>query len=928
MKKILTFALALFTGVSLMATDVIGTNIYRYVYTDYATGNPYYSLQINDADWNSYYFGFKSANGPMVGQTYTIDDMITEQTYASINWQSDPITSLTFTRSYSGLQEQMTAAVTTQSGAQYNISWAANVPAQMGDDVDLDTTIVCDFRDNGAYKTFTPLVTDYNYYNFTIAIVGDLPTVGQEKTYTWKANSIYIGNASFSLPNDWNTKAFDAKYTITGIDGGYQGTAEYSMTDGHKYIFGFSYTIPHVEETVNLSGYDMKINNWGTVVFAWQNETYSVNLAINSADTLGNWKGNDIILGNCSFQHSATYTDLGVYAIDSIYVTKTEEGYIRLQTSILCKNNTLYVLDVTNQESPYYVKYDTDGTGVKWQNIPAAQYGTGRTMGVRYNNDSIWFNAEPTDEGAAGYSIKDAYDTYGDPLWEKDSITISYDPNTSWGSPLSVYMAEKYYDAILDVELSSRSYENVDGDGVWNYSFGYGSYMEGNHYAFNFGIYGPITAPKQYTTYTLNDMTEDYRTKGYDPEFNEFKYDVVTLSRELDWSANEAEKITVNVHTTDGKAYKLIYAADTIPVATDTIEFAPIKADIRQQEYWFQFEGEGVANEANYRFQLALAGEEVTPTTYYWKQNDFYKPGTIIYNNSTGHYVDIADAWTQVNATYDEETLTGYGCNAYLLGYDGHCYHAYLKYTVPVAEDTIGIECKDLQISNYYQNNINYSAFNNLYRVNINIATADTFGVFKAEVTPSECSVGLNFTPFTSAQGYSVDSFEVSKDEKGIIHLTGGILCKDNHYYSIHLSTEVTPYYLGVANEEGTVEWFDMVQGFYQSGAASGAWDYETVVYNDDKVYINTAKELDGNESIFPFAQMPTIDDQQIEKYDTVNFQYNVYFKEVYATSVKKYQEPTDLKDARFEQAPVVKYIENNRIIIERYGRKYDVLGR
>ena len=119
-----------------------------------------------------------------------------------------------------------------------------------------------------------------------------------------------------------------------------------------------------------------------------------------------------------------------------------------------------------------------------------------------------------------------------------------------------------------------------------------------------------------------------------------------------------------------------------------------------------------------------------------------------------------------------------------------------------------------------------------------------------------------------------------------------------------------------------------MVQGFYQSGAASGAWDYETVVYNDDKVYINTAKELDGNESFFPFAQMPTIDDQQIEKYDTVNFQYNVYFKEVYATSVKKHQTATDLKDALFEQVPVVKYIENNRIIIERYGRKYDVLGR
>ncbi len=923
MKKILTFALALMASASLMATDVTGTNLYRYVYTDYATGNPYYSLQINDADWNSYYFGFKDANGPMVGQTYTLDDMIADQTYVSINYGREGVLALTLTRSYEGLQEKFNATVTTQSGEQYNISWAAaGIPAEMGADVDLDTTIVCDLRDNGSYKTFTPLVNDYNYYNFTIAFTGDMPREGETLLYKWKNNKVYIGNANFSLPNDWNTKPFDAQYEIKGIAGGWEGTAEYSMTDGHKYIFNFIYTTPVAEETVNLSGYDMKINNWGTIVFAWQGEGYSANLAINSADTIGNWKGNDIILSNCSFQYAATYTDLGVYAIDSIYVTRTEEGYIRLQTSILCKNNTLYVLDITNQESPYYVKYDVDGTGVKWNYIPAAQYGTGRAMGLRYNNDSIWFNAQPTDEGADGYSIKEAYGPYGDPLWEKDSISISYDPTSSW-SKLSVYMAEKYYDAIWDVELSNRSYENVEGDGVWNYSFARGSYTEGDRYAFNFGIYGPITAPKQYTTYTLDGMTNDYRTKGYDPDYNEIKYDVVTLNRELDWYANEAEKITVNVHTTDGKAYKLTYAAAPIPVATDTIEFAPIKADIRQYEYWFQFEGEGVANSANYRFQLALAGEEVVPTTYYWKQNDIYKPGTIIYNSSTGNYVDIADAWTQVNATED-----GYGCNAYVLGYDGHCYHAYLKYTIPVAEDTIQIECKDLVISNYGQNNINYSAFNNFYQVNINIATADTFGIFRDEVNPGNCSVGLNFTPFTSSMGYSVDSIEITKDENGIITLTGGILCKDNHYYSLHLTTEVTPYYLGVANEAGTVEWLDMIQGFYQDGRASGAWDVEAVVYDDDKVYINTAKELDGNESIFPFAQMVTIGDQQIEKYDTVNFQYNVYYKEVFATSIKKYQEPTDLKDARFEQVPVVKYIENNRIIIERYGRKYDVLGR
>lgn len=685
MKKIFTLIAALTLCVGLMAKDVTCTNIYRYIYSD-ATGNPYYSVQFGDEDWNSYYFAFKGATGPLPGATYTMDDMIAEQTYASVNYEQDMVTAVSFQRNYEGLQEQFTASVTTQSGAQYNLTWAATgIPASV-EPVDLDTTIVCDFKDNGYYKTFTPLVKDYYYYDFTIAIAGDLPAVNEQKKYTWKANTVYIGNANFQLPGDWNTKPFDATFTINGVEGGYEGIAEYSMTDGKKYTFNFKYTIPVAKETVYLSGYDLKIQtNWDkTVSFAWQNDTYSAQLPINSTDTLGNWKGNDIILNNCTFQQIATYTDLGVYAIDSIYVTRTEDGYIRLQTSILCKNNTLYVLDVTNQETPYYVKYDTDDTGVKWQNIPAAQYGTGRMMGVRYNNDSIWFNASPTDEGAAGYSIKETYGTSGDPLWVKDSITISYDPNTSWGSPLSVYMAEKYYDAELNVELSSRSYENVDDKGVWNYSFSYGSYQESNSYSFNFGISCPITAPAQYKTYTLNDMTEDYRTKGYDPDSNEIKYDVVTLYRELVWPANDAEKFTINVHTTDGKAYKLIYAADTIPVATDTTEFAPIKADIRQQEYWFQFEGEGVVSgsSSQYRIQIALVGEVVDPTTFYWKQNSIYKPNTSVYNSTTGTYVDIADGWVQVSELKEEEQLVGYKCEAYLLGYDKHCYHSCLTYTI------------------------------------------------------------------------------------------------------------------------------------------------------------------------------------------------------------------------------------------------------
>lgn len=933
MKKILTFALALIASASLMAKDVTCINLYRYIYTDYATGDPYYSVQFGDEDWNSYYFGFKDAVGPMIGQIYTMDDMIAEQTYASINYKQDPITTVSFQRNYEGLQEQFAISVTTESGAQYNLTWAAAAIPTKVEPVDLDTTIACDFMDNGPYKTFTPLVKDYNYYDFTIAIAGDLPAVNEQKKYTWKANTVYIGNANFQLPGDWNTKPFDATFTINGVEGGYEGIAEYSMTDGKKYTFNFSYTTPHADETVYLTGYDLKIQtNWDkTVSFSWQNDTYSAQLPINSTDTLGNWKGNDIILNNCSFYQNP-YINLGVYAIDSIYVTRTEEGYIRLQTSILCKNNTLYVLDVTNQESPYYVKYDTDGTGVKWQNIPASQYGTGRTMGVRYNNDSIWFNAEPTDEGALGYSIKETYGTYGDPLWAKDSITISYDLNTSWGSPLSVYMAEKYYDAELNVNLSSRSYENVDGDGVWNYDFSYGSYMEGNHYSFKFGIICPITAPAQYRTYTLDDMTEDYRTKGYDPEYNEIKYDVVTLYRELVWPANDAEKFTINVHTTDGKAYKLIYAADTIPVAADTTEFLPIKAKISQEEYWFQFTGDATVNDmsAQYHFQIALVGAEVNPTTFYWKDNTFYKPNTSIYNSTTGTYVEIADAWAQVNVLKENEQNIGYSCDAWIVGYDSICYHAYLKYTVPVAKDTITLNMKNLSITPWTADNkICFNAFDENTRISIVVMGLDTLGEYSSDqVDAPSSNVGI-MSPYSNAQGYSSEGVKVEKDGNGYIVVTGNLLCDDDILYEFTLSNEPITYYLGVKNAGGEREWTAME--YYESYGYKA--DYVrakvTVVDPEGDVMVSTTESEEGLMSTQNIADIITLDEENntvtVKANDVVEYYFSWYSYYIYY-AIDYGPEPTGWVNVNVN-ADVNKFMYNGQLIIRKGDKLYNALG-
>ncbi|MCQ2345388.1 MAG: starch-binding protein [Paludibacteraceae bacterium] len=879
MKKLLAFALALFWGVNLMAETYTWNcpNMSRYYYQQ--QDSSYFSVQMSSATYSSITFAlYLPITGPQVGVVYTLDDMVKSQThgYDGNTWSNFNITSAQLVRSYVNGAEKFQATATDEAGNTYNLIWSETLPegtvdTLMQSAVDYD----CSFDYNGC-AVISPLETDWNNVYCSLVLTAALPENGDVVNYSWTDGTVYASSSSINVPNDWDHHMYDANVTLTGTVNGFTGMAYVSRTDGHCYAFPLSYSRPYAADSVTISGFDMKVQNYGTIVFAWQGEDFTFNFAINSADTFGVWKGNDIILSNCNLSPAGTYESIGIYQFDSIVVTRDAQNNIILDASLLCKNNTKYFVHVSSQESPYYAKYDWDGNGATWRLMHNPTYGNGKMIEFRLAAaDSIWFNAVAEDEGAIGFSIRNAYGTYGDPIWAKDSIQISYD--LAYQS-CYVSLQEKYYDYDLTCTEFTGNYENVNGDGVWCLNFNCGTFP--NRWQAKFGLICDITGPNLYTNYDLLDMTTDYRTGGYDPDFNSLQWTFVRLNREQIWP-DQNDKYTVLAIDQNNKTYRIVYEQTPCPVMLDTINYN-LKADLEQMEYYFRFSSEPDALDGT-SFNLALTGN-IEPTTFYWSTRTIYQPATEI-KVQQGNNPQIADAMVQVNAIEG-----GYTAEAYLRTYARHCYHVMLTYLDPVAEDTIEIAAKDLTIRySTYDNMMYYSAMNNDYQVDIAIATADTLGVFNAEVSPTDCSVRLNYTPFTSAFGFSAETVTVTRDQNGIITVEGGILCKDNHFYHFVLSSEKTNYFVGTMNDEGIIEWTAMTEFIGTSGYATGQWDGVAVFYGDG-AYINTVGETDGHEQFFAIEDIYC--DQTFEKYDTVNFQYNIYYKTIVAAQlVGKYHE-------------------------------------
>ncbi len=940
MKKIITFAFALIVSMNLFAYDYDINMSYcnRYYYS---TDGGYYEINMNGDGWG-FQFDIKvPITGPVSGTTYTLNDMMLGEykTYGYQPWNQELVNNnITFTNvavKYTRIDKQEKVEATIE-GSMYmpgemqpttktfHVVWNGPTPVNITETV--KDTLVADVTTDTQIGTYTiqiPYGTyDYSRLTPTVALIGEIPTEGQTKTYTWE-NGIYIPQTRLS---EYSLIFTDVTAVVTGkANGALDADVTFECTDGKEYKFHLVYAKPHEEESVFIEGINLKESiNWdNNTYYQWQDTKYSLYLYMNVAvpAEAGKYiyKGDQI--GQSSFSiTSPSYLTLDIYEIDSVVITKDVEGLITLKAGILCKNNVKYYLTLTNEIEKFYIKYAWDGKNETWKEMEPQQFGNGSQYSFRYyGSDDVYINKKAEDDqNVEHYSIAANY--YSEPIiWIGDSIQFQYDPTNSL-SKTNIYMQEKHYDAVIYANEANRSYNPAASEyGTYTMNFKAGEFP--TTWTFNFGfLYTGVKGPQQYKTYKLSEMDEN-SCYGYDTLYNRIEYQYAYTIFNKNWP-NSEDQIELCVLDKNNKSYHIFYNQENVPEQTDTINYN-LAADIRQFTAWQIWES--VNADDGTKLNLALADVPQGPNTYYWPMGDIYPEATEIIKSdgSRAKIGGCGSAWVQTYMSNWPVSGTD-SAEVWLPTYEGITYHFTLRFTAPTPEDTVEINANDLVITPWESDGcVNFSAFNDDYQVSICIAGEDILGIFKDEVMADNSTVHMNNAPYTTTFGYSSDSIEVKKDQNENIVLTGNMLCKNNVLYVFNLTTAKTSYFLGVQDGQN-ITWTPMEEQFYQSGASSGDWK-ATATFDGKGVYINTKAEADGHEKFFAAGSDNFITDPKdpIVAGNLVDFTYNIYQKWIVA--IKSQQ--TGLNSIYSNKKNVVKALRDGKIVIEKDGVRYNVTG-
>ncbi len=255
-------------------------------------GDWYGKLTVDDDN----YFRFDILTGegatfPVADKTYTLDDMLSNYTYAYINGEKVNCVDATFTYSKDEQtgKEKIVAQMICNNFVNYNITYTT--PERPTEFTDVPVTMtkvkIYDFcQTEGAFQ-----VVGVNEDGDEAAIAlrsNQIPgTYTLEDIYDEldEYNYIYIAGKQKKLCD------VEATITATQPEGSYAITANLYSFDGNKYIVNMDYIIPQVKDTIDVVCTDLEIQPisfWGFILgyyLSASNDDYSLALDIMDEET-------------------------------------------------------------------------------------------------------------------------------------------------------------------------------------------------------------------------------------------------------------------------------------------------------------------------------------------------------------------------------------------------------------------------------------------------------------------------------------------------------------------------------------------------------------------------------------------------------------------------------------------------------------------
>ena len=432
-------------------------------------GTDYYYVLYNATEDSVFYFDINkasSADDIEYGHTYTLDDMLTDYSYAKFNGSYMSYETAEFTKTVDDQNlVRIEATVSNNKGDVWHLVYQEEPIVPSGEEVDLFFSVpmeIPQYYTDGQWELYLSIESEEQD---TLVVFVYNSTNASSPAGTFTEADLIANNSGILFGNTYIAFA-EADFTVTDTDERIDLVADVLGNNAVTYHIKMFYIKPQATAQESITSNELTVNTtyysyYGVVMFSASDENNSIALTVN-VNGLGAQMAGTYVAGT-DFNGEVTPAggEKSEIFSGSIVVAVAENGNITVTGTVLCSNSVEYTLNLT------WVKPEPVTTNLTMDGMASTFSESSNSIQYKlFNDDYVFFFRIYLAEGLTDVELGKNY-TFADDMKSNTNSSYGYDSNYSFIDYADATFTKTFVSGADHVEVAI---EDVDGN-FWNLTY-------------------------------------------------------------------------------------------------------------------------------------------------------------------------------------------------------------------------------------------------------------------------------------------------------------------------------------------------------------------------------------------------------------------------------------------------------------------------
>lgn len=432
-------------------------------------GTDYYYILYNATEDSVFYFDINkasSADDIEYGHTYTLDDMLTDYSYAKFNGSYMSYETAEFTKTVGEKNlVRIEATVSNNKGDVWHLVYQEEPIVPSGEEVNLFFSVpmeIPQYYTDGQWELYINIESEEQD---TLVVFVYNSTNASSPAGTFTEADLIANNSGIMFGNTYIAFA-QADFTVTDTDERIDLVADVLGNNAVTYHIKMFYIKPQATAQESITSNELTVNTtyysyYGVVMFSAADENNSIALTVN-ANGLGAQMAGTYVAGT-DFNGEVTPAggEKSEIFSGSIVVAVAENGNITVTGTVLCSNSVEYTLNLT------WVKPEPVTTNLTMDGMSSEFSASSNSIEYKLFNDNyVFFFRIYLADGLTDVELGKNY-TFADDMKSNTYGSYGYDSNYSFIDYADATFTKTFVSGADHVEVAI---EDVDGN-FWNLTY-------------------------------------------------------------------------------------------------------------------------------------------------------------------------------------------------------------------------------------------------------------------------------------------------------------------------------------------------------------------------------------------------------------------------------------------------------------------------